>query len=277
MTRALLLLSVVCGGCLIVPATKTSRRQVSTEDGAPAFVASREVMLQAEMQERMLVVKAKRIGDCTRPVLAVDEITTEKHARLGGATDPRARAFGFLLAPITIPISALITGIAVAADTPVTSTATRPVGTKRFACSLEADKLIVRITLPSGYTAERTTGHDGRIELEIPENEPYAGTATVTAATAPAISFPYTVPKPAVAATRDALIGCAAEHGVSGNITAKLSISNTGRPTRLWVSAGDATFSVCVSKQLGSLRFPEDVRGGTVALPFVLPATTVAR
>jgi hypothetical protein len=276
MTRAILLVSVMCGGCFIVPKTTTTRRQVGTEDGAATFVKSREVTLGAEMHERVLVVSAKRIGDCTQPVYAVDEITSEKHARLGGATDPRARAFGFILSPLTIPVSAIITGFAVAADTPKTSTTTRALGTKSFACSLEADKLTVRVTLPSGFVAERTTGVDGKVEVELPETEAYQGTATITAPTAPDLAFAYTMPKPAITTTRDAVIACASEHRVSGTVTAKLTINDSGRATRLWVSTGDSAFILCVSKQLGALRFPEHTRSSTLALPIELPTAAAS-
>jgi hypothetical protein len=276
MTRALLLCCALSTGCLIVPRSQTTSRRVGTEDGIATFAHAREVTLSARAEGTTLYVQATRIGECTQPVFEVSEVTTTKHARLGGASDPRARAFGFLLAPITIPISAIVTGLAVASDTGSTERVTRPLGTKRYACSLQANQLTVALTLPSGAILKETTPRDGHIALAIPDSEPYEGAITVSAPSAPTQQVSYVIPKPAVTAARDAILGCSEQHGVSGNLTAKLSIDEAGQATRVWLSTGDATFNVCVAKAVSSLRFPEATRATTLSLPLTVPAATTA-
>jgi hypothetical protein len=276
MTRAILMSSVLLTGCLIVPASTTTTRRVRTENGAATFAKAREVTLTAEVSGATLYVQAKRIGECTQPLYEISEVSTTKHARLGGTSDPRGRAFGFLLAPITIPISAIITGLAVAADTGHTEEVTKAIGTKRFACSLEANQLTLAFALPSGAVVQQTTPRDGRIALAIPDSEPYQGAITVSAPSAPTQQVAYTLPKPAVTAARDTILACSAVHGVTGNVTAKLSIDSVGLTTRVWLSAGDATYNVCVAKGVSSLRFPEATRATTLSLPLTVPAATAA-
>jgi hypothetical protein len=230
MTRALLLSATLLTGCLIVPSSQTTTRRVGTEDGIATFAKAREVTLASEVRGTTLYVQATRIGECTQPVLEIREITTKKHARLGGASDPRARALGFLFAPITIPISAIYTGLAVASDTGETERVTAPIGVKRYACSLEANQLTVAFTLPSGATIKRMTTRDGRIELEIPAYEPYQGAITVSAPSAPTQQVAYVTPKPAVTAARDAILACAEQHHVTGNLTAKPRSIGASRP-----------------------------------------------
>lgn len=276
MTRACLFATVLCGGCLIVPATKTTRQQIETTRGAATFVQAREVTLEAGLDERTVRVRAKRIGECTRPVIAVIDVTTRKRARLGGAEDPRARAFGMLVAPVTIPLSLLVTGMIVAADRPETSRETRPIGTERFACSLEADRLAISLTLPSGAVVRRSTGRDGIVELDIPDGEPYEGTIAIAAPSAPTTQLAYKVAKPAITSARDAVLTCGAEHGFAGSVMLKLSINSTGRVTRVWLSAGDARFNACIGQQLAHVRFPDATRSGTLTLPLVVPAAAAS-
>ncbi len=278
MTRAILLCSVLLTGCLIVPSTQTTSRRVGTENGIATFAKAREVSLSTELHGQTLLVQATRIGECTQPVMEIREVTTKKHAKLGGASDPRGRALGFLLAPITIPISAIITGLAVASDTGETEQVTAQIGVKRYPCSLQANQLTISFTLPSGQIVKRTTPRDGRIELDIPGTEPYLGTIAISAPTAPTQTVAYAMPKPAITAARDAILSCAEQHRVTGNVTAKLSIDTAGQTNRVWLSAGDATFNTCVTTAVTSLRFPETMRSTTLSMPLTVPsAASTAR
>lgn len=271
MTRAALLLPVLLAtGCLVVPTTRTTTRQVGTEDGKATFAKAHEVQIETQIEGSRLFVQAKRIGECTQPVLAITETTRKKGARLGGASDPRAMVFGAVLAPITIPISALITGLAVAGDEGTTTRDSRPVATKRYACSLEADQLAVTLTLPSGARVTRTTSRDGHLAFDIPETEPYTGVIALGATLAATRSVAYSLPKPGITAARDAIVACAAEHHVTGNVTVKLSIDGGGRATRVWLSRGDDAVSACVSRGIGDARFPDTTYESTVSLPLAL-------
>jgi hypothetical protein len=268
MTRAALLLpALLATGCLVVPATRTTTRQVGTEDGLATFAKAHEVQLETQVEGSRVFVKAKRIGECTAPVLAITETTHKKGARLGGASDPRAMVFGAVLAPITIPISALITGFAVAADDGTTTRDTKPVATKRYACSLEADQLRVTFTLPSGAHVSRTTTRDGRIVFDIPDTEAYSGVIALEAPMATSRQVAYSLPKPGITAAREAIVACASEHHVTGNVTVKLSIDNDGRATRVWLSRGDDAVSACVTRGLTDARFPDTTYDSTLSLP----------
>lgn len=276
MTRALLLSTLLLTGCLIVPSTRTTTRRVGTENGVATFAKAHEVTLSAEARGQTLLVQAKRIGECTQPVMEIREVTRSKHAKLGGASDPRARALGFLLAPITIPISAVITGLSVASDVAETEQVSTQIGIKRYACSLEANQLTISFTLPSGETVKRRTPRNGRIQLDIPDTEPYVGTITMTAPTAAPQQVAYAMPKPAITAARDAILSCAEQHGITGDVTAKLRIDTAGAMSRVWLSAGDTTFNRCVTTAVTSLQFPETTRSTTLTMPLTVPSATAA-
>jgi hypothetical protein len=277
MTRALLLPLVLTTGCLVVPTTRTTTRDVGTEDGAATFAKATDLQVTTRVESSTLHVQAKRVGECTQQVFAITETTRKKGARMGGATDPRARALGFLVAPVTIPISALITGLAVAADQGTTSRDTRAIAIKRFACTLEASHMTVGFVLPSGKRIERTTTRDGRIDLEIPATEPYEGTIAMTLPAQAAREVAYALPKPAVTAARDAITTCAAQHGISGDITAKLSIDGQGRATRVWLSRGDAALGACVSGQIRDARFPDLTHDTTLTVPLSVGTAKTAK
>jgi len=274
MTRALLLSSLLLTGCLIVPKTETTTRRVGTDNGNATFVKAREVVLASEVRGTTLHVQATRIGECTQPVFEIQEVTKSRHAALGGASDPRTRALGFVLAPVTIPISAIITGLVVAGESDQTERVEKQIGTKRFACSLEANQLTVAFKLPSGATIKRITSRDGKIDLEIPSDEPYEGAIAVSAPSAPELQVAYTTPKPAITAARDAILACAGQHRISGAVTAKLRIDTEGVTSRVWLSAGDQTFNACVTTALGPVRFPEVNRSTTLSMPLTVPSAT---
>jgi hypothetical protein len=101
---ALFVLGSFCGGCLVVPATKTSTKPTGTELGAMTFTSVRETKLEATVNERTVHVHGTRIGECVQPVYAISEVTSQKKLAMGGASDPRARAFGFVFSPVTIPL-----------------------------------------------------------------------------------------------------------------------------------------------------------------------------
>jgi hypothetical protein len=266
MTRALLLLSLLCGGCLVVPAKKTTSRPGGEELGAKTFATARSVELTAKADEASIFVHAIRHGECTQPVYAVTEITSERKAKFRGVEDPRGALFGFLLAPITIPVSALVTGLMVAGDDAVTTKQTRPIGTKRFACSEEAEHLAVQVTLPSGAVVYGVTDNSGDARIEVPTSEPYSGSVTLAAQGAEPTQLAYSLPRPAVMTARDAVQECAAANKVVGRLELKLTINDRGFPTRLWLSAGNADVNTCVSQRVAGKQFPEKMWGRTIKM-----------
>lgn len=276
MTRALLLVSLLCGGCLIVPAKKSTSKAAGHEYGARKFVAARSIELTARANENAVLVHAIRQGECMREVRAVTETTTEKKAKLGGANDPRAAIFGLLLAPVTIPASALVTGLILASDTPVKTTTTRPLGTQRFACSEEAEHLAVQATLASGAVLYGVTDSRGDARIEIPATEPYSGSVTVAAQGAEPQQVAYSLPRPALVVAREAVQECGARGGVSGPVEVKLRISAKGFATRLWLSAGNADVNTCIAQRVSGVRFPEKTWERTIKMPVTVAAPAAA-
>jgi hypothetical protein len=277
MTRALLLLSVLSGGCLVVPAKKTFSKPIPNEAGAATFATQSSIALTARFADDMIHVHAIRHGECSRPVFKVTEVTTERKAKLGGADDPRAMIFGAVLAPITIPISAIVTGLMLAGDEPVITQEKQLLGTQRYACSQDGSNLAVQMTLPSGATVEGLTDARGDAELGVPATEPYTGAVDVAAQGAEAARVAYALPRPAISVARDAVIECAGRHQISGSVELKASINGNGHVTRLWLSLGDATFNACVSQRLAGLRFPAKTWDHTIRLPVTIAAPAAAR
>jgi hypothetical protein len=214
---------------------------------------------------------AEERGECTRPVYAIHAVTTTKHAKLGGARDPRALAFGAILAPITIPVSALVTGVIIATDRGVTSHTTEHSATKQFACQRAAHGVVVTMALPSGARVQRTADADGRVDLEIPDAEPTEGVVHVSASGAAEQRLAYAVPRPPLGIARDAVTACSAQHHVEGRVTLKLTIGDRGLVKRMGLSAGDRELARCVAKQLTGVTFPLATRGNELSLPIDLP------
>lgn len=268
MTRAVLLACLLSGGCLIVPANKSTTRALDNEFGDPAFVASGEVSLTAASKRKHIVVTANRSGQCTRPVFAHSEVTTTKRMKLGGASDPRAMIFGAIVAPITIPVSFLISGLVVANASPETKEESKPIGTQTYACTLVAGQLPVQMTLPSGAIVRGTTDLSGSAVLEVPATEQFVGSATIAAAGAKDAIVQYSLPRPPFVVAREVVTECA--KSLSGLVEVKLSISEDGRATNVWLSSGDDQIRACVSERLGDVVFPERAHGRTVKMPVTI-------
>jgi len=270
MTRAILVLGLLSGGCLVVPAKKVTSRPAPNEVGAATFATARSVELTAQADAGSVRVHAISHGECSSKVFAVTEVTTERKAKLGGSDDPRAALFGLVLAPVLIPISALVTGFMLAGDEPVTTRQVRPIGIKRFACSREAEQLAIQMTLPSGAVVEAVTDTNGDALFEVPATEPYQGSVRLAAQTAETKQLAYALPRPAVTVLRDAMTECATKHKISGAIELKASINSSGHPTRLWLSVGDAELNQCVSQRVAGQRFPQKMWDHTIKLPLTI-------
>jgi hypothetical protein len=273
MTRTLLVLSLCSSAlpaCMIVPAKKVTTGPANTEYGARTFAKTHAVELATRADRGTLHVHAIRRGECTRPVYAITEVKTEKQAKLGGPDDPRAKVFGAVLAPVLIPISAVITGFIVAADSPQIRMDTLTVGTQHYGCSEVAGELAIDLTLPSGATLRGVTDEAGDLEVDVPSTEPHTGAVRVAAARAEAREVSYARPRPAYSVTRDAVTECATRFGITGAVELKLAVSDSGRATRLWLSQGDSQFNSCVSQRVAGVEFPDKAHAKTIKLALSL-------
>lgn len=264
------------GGCLIVPSTKTTSKPLGIETGNVVKGPAIEVSLKTAAIADEITVTATRRQRCTRDLLAVSSVTTTRGARSGGARDPRARVFGVLLAPLTIPVSAIYTGLVVATSGRDTQRVTKLVRNETFECTSVAAELAVRLTLPSGAYVDGKTDADGKLALALPVTEPYRGTVIATAALAKPARVDYAQPVPPLRAVRDVVTACAAQHHVDGSIIVKLMIDAYGAVARTSHErapnpATDALVS-CVDAGLTSVRFAAQYRNTTLQLPFTLPS-----
>lgn len=267
MTRAPLLLAALLGGCLVVPTSKTTYSTAGTHTGRGTLVRSGAVELAAAARDEWIAVHASRRGECRRQISSVVLATRERKAKLASASDPRGAVFGALLAPVTLPVSLLVTGVVVGLDAGSTTEELRPLRVETYACRSEAAGVPVTMTLPSGETVHSITDEDGEARFRIPPAQPRIGQVTLAAAGASPAQVSYALPRPATAVAEDAVRACATAHGVRGAIEAKLSINDSGRATRLWMSAGTHDVIACVGKQVAGVRFPSELHAQTLRVP----------
>jgi len=270
--KTIALLLALCSACVVVPKTTTTMKDLGTETGEIAHGPVSKVGLQAELGDATVEVSATAQRECSRPVYQVTEVRKEKHARYQGTKDARAGLFALFLAPVTIPITAIGTGIAVLADGDGTTTRTQKVvGTERFACTTVAAKVPIAVRLPSGATITETTDNEGTARVRIPDSEPYRGVVTVSGPAAATTELRYARAMPAITAVRETVMTCGALHHVSGKVKVELGIDGAGKPERIGVDVGDGSFARCVNDGLANTRFGDAHRAVKLVLPFELP------
>jgi hypothetical protein len=265
-----LLSTVFATGCLVLPATKTTTRSAGIERSEATHGRIKATKLQTGSSRTDVRVRATSIRECHREVFAVTEVTKSKRAKLG-VDDPRGRALGVVLAPVTIPISALITGLVVASSDKQTTRITKPLRTETEECTTDAAGLALELQFPSGHVHRGKTDANGVLIAAIPIDEPYVGSVTVRGANTTS-ELHYEQQVPPITATRIAIESCRAQYQVTG-ITLKLTIDERGHAARVWLSAGDDHLAACVTTKMAGVVFPRALRGRTVVLPFEAPTT----
>lgn len=270
MTRFLVLLGLLASGCVVLPTTKTMTRNAGTEQSAVSYGRIKSVQLQTASTRTAVRVRATHQRECHHQILAVTEVTKRKSARFG-VDDPRGRVVGMFVAPLTIPISAIITGLIVAASEDETSRVTTPLRTETTPCATDAANVALDLQFPSGHIYRGKTDANGMLVAEIPADEPYIGDVVVRSAeTSTDVHYEQTPPPVTVA--RDAVDACRVGQQLAG-VRLELAIDERGRVTRIGLSAGDATFHACVRQRIGRAIFPRPMRNAIVVLPLDAPTT----
>lgn len=265
-----LLSALFATGCLVLPATKTTSRSAGIERSEVTHGRIKATRLQTGSSRTDVRVRATSTRECHRQVFAVTEITKTKHAKLG-VDDPRGRALGVVLAPVTIPISALITGLVVASSDKDTTRITKPLRTETIECATDAAGLALELQFPSGHVYRGKTDASGVLIAAIPIDEPYVGTVSVRGADA-TTEVHYEQAVPPITVTRIAIETCRDQYQVT-SLTLKVTIDERGRVARVWLSAGDDKLAACVSTKLAGVVFPHALRGRTVVMPFGAPTS----
>lgn len=265
-----LLIGLACSACVVLPTTKTTVRNAGTERSPLRYGPAKAIVLQTGSSHTDVRVRATSQRECQRTIYAVDEVTKSKHARFG-VDDPRGRVLGFVLAPVTVPISAIITGLVVASSDDETTRVTKPLRTETVACTKAAAGLALDLQFPSGHVLRGKTDANGVLVAAIPVDEPYIGDVVVNTANG-SVPVHYEQLVPPVTAARDAIETCRAQHNVA-SVTLKLAIDDHGVATHVSASTGDASFSACITTRIARVVFPSALRNTTVVLPFEAPTT----
>lgn len=266
--KTLLLLASLSPGCLIVPSTKTTTTDLGKEIDV-AHVGDQGIELSGEAKAGTITLQARRKRECERRHLAVSQVVKTKHAKMGGTSDIRGKIFGALLAPVTLPISAVITGLVVGASPTEAKRVTKVESVEKFSCIEVAANLSIQITLASGATRNLKTNTAGMLAFTIPEDEPYASTVIARAESASA-SVEYHRPLAPVAAVREATRSCAGKHGFTGVLSVKITVGDTGTPTHVGLDAGGAELASCVTSAVAKLEFSMQHRSKSLVFPFQL-------
>jgi hypothetical protein len=270
MTRSLVILGFLASGCVVLPTTKTTTRNAGTEQSAVTHGRIKSVALRTASSRTDVSVHATHQRECHRQVFAVTEVTKGKAARFG-VDDPRGRVLGIFVAPLTIPISAIITGLVVASSDDEVSRVTTPLRTETTSCTTDAANVALELQFPSGNIYRGKTDAKGALVAEIPPDEPYVGNVVVRGAeTSTEVHYEQMVPP--VTAARDAVESCHAGREVIG-VRLELAIDDRGLVTRVGVSPDDPAFDACVRQRIADVIFPRTMRNTTVVLPFAPPTS----
>ena len=178
--KTIVLVLALCSGCLVVPHTTTTARQVGTESLAPEPGPIHSITLAAGTKGGFIAVRAIAERTCTRRVMNLYDVRQEKGADVTDPHDARAKIFGVLVSPVTLPISAIVTGIVLLGSDDVTRVKSLA-RVDHYACSDAAAHQELVIDLPSGVHAAAKTDDDGRLLFAVPATEPDDGAITVHA------------------------------------------------------------------------------------------------
>lgn len=248
------LLALLCS-CAVVPTTRATSRDVGFRDGPLIGGVERAIVLAPQMHDGTLTVHASRVRDCQRQILAVTEITRSRELTISSPDDPRAKVFGLVLAPVVLPVSALVSGIAVAASNDETTEQTRIDHTIALRCEGAAPGLVLEVVAPSGALLHATANDVGDAQLDVPAGEPYRGTLVIRAAGGATAQIAYDRPLPPVAALRDAARTCAIDQDITGTLRVELTVDETGAPRHIHVDRGTTPLAACIGASVKHLRF----------------------
>jgi len=270
--KTLAIATLLLSGCFVVPKTSTTTKNAGTEEGALTYGAVNSITLKTSLDGAIVEVAATAERQCEKPIYQVIETKKEKHASYRPNKDARTGLFALVLAPVTIPVSALVTGLAVLADGDGETTSNHKLlRTEKVACTSPADNVTLAITMPSGQTVNDITDPEGIARVRIPDTEPYTGVVSISGPQRSAAQLRYTRAMPAVTRVRETVMTCSTVHHVRGSLKMQLDIDEDGKPTNISLDAGDGLFAACVNEGLANARFSEEHRSAKLVLPFTLP------
>jgi hypothetical protein len=263
--KPLLIALALCAGCLVLPKTTTTATKVGTEQGELVRGAVTHVSVRAVAHDGAVVIRATETRACARPVVNVYEVREQHGARYESPNDARVKLLAAVVAPVTLPATAIYTALVSWGDDVKRVTAVDHV--EQLACDTDAAAHPIDLQLASGAPARVVTDNEGRASYAIPASEPYDGTIAVRDQV-----VEYHRPVPAVAAARDAVLACGEKYSVHGAVHMTADLDERGLVTQLHLDTGGPDFSECVAARLVGKRFPH--AGAQLVWPLVLPGGT---
>lgn len=256
-------------GCLVVPSKTTTARKLGTEKSEVQKGLSRGLELATVADHGAVVVQATRKRDCKREVFELTEVTEKRGLRMGGTDDPRAAIVAVVFAPVTLPLSFLVSSASLAGNRTHVRQVKKPIAVETWNCTEPAQGLPVEIELASGERTTLATDSDGTVSFRIPPGEPDRGVITARAESE-AAQLKYHRKPPAVTAVRDAVMTCANQQSFKGSLEVRVAVNANGMPTKVELDHADATLTTCITTQIAEAHFPERQRDTTLVLPFSL-------
>jgi hypothetical protein len=193
-SRALALVALIavgapCAGCFVVPKKSVTENVIST--GVTRVKPGTAAALAVEVDARGAMIRARASAPrlCTQERYAIVDVTVGREAAL--EVTPGGSGWELVASIITVPVSALITGIIVAATGDVTTRERKTLGVARRPCPVFGAKLPVTMVLPSGANVELVTDDYGGAWLNLPASEPAYGLVGVRVGDLPPRSIAY--------------------------------------------------------------------------------------
>lgn len=171
-TLSLAFAITISAGCAVVPRTvqqEVGRRQV---DGVPQVIDARLDVWATRSGDAALLAAAWRRTCQTVDTLEV-QVRTEVQAGMWIPDDPRLAMMMAFLAPAVIPVSGLITGLAVAADRPRVDTTVETSAPQRYGCDAAAGGVQLRVAV-AGQEHRVKTDATGRARVDLGQVSPEA-------------------------------------------------------------------------------------------------------
>lgn len=182
MRAALLVLAASLAGCVVLPKTTKTTRQVQMYEAPPEVSASGGLIVDAHTASAVVQVRTQRARTCSHELRAVIETRTDKALSLvGGVSDRDGAGFAMLVELAVAPVSFVVSGVIVATSRPHREYDTQTVRRDEYACPAIAAGVPVAIALPSGASVRLTTDRAGALAFHIPDTEPARGIVIVRA------------------------------------------------------------------------------------------------
>jgi hypothetical protein len=182
-----LVMIAASSGCFIVPKPVTSQAVIATERVDVPPVANPPMQIELASKGLRINVRAIAPRVCTSEQWELVDVTRSKSVGMfvlgtsgtTGREEDVLILIGVLLAPITLTLSGIVTGIDLAASDDKTTRERHKTKTWSYDCPIVGAGLALALTVPSGAITELTTGPDGSAYFDVPITEAERGVVAV--------------------------------------------------------------------------------------------------